>query len=417
MSSLHADQRASLLSELSDDECTALLDDWKFWARRDQLAPEGNWRTWLVLAGRGWGKTRVGAEWVRAQVQHYSIVNLVAPTADDARDIMIEGESGILAVCPDAERPEYLPSKRRLEWPNGARSLIFTADEPDRLRGKQHMRLWADELASWRYQDAWDQAMLGLRIGADPRVVATTTPRAIPRITGLMAEPSTIVTRGVSYDNAENLAPAFLAEIIKRYEGTRMGRQELLAEILNDIPGALWTRSMLEANRVREAPDMTRVVVAIDPSGGSTEGHAEVGLVVAGRGADGHAYVLRDASERLSPERWASRAVALYRELRADRIVAEANFGGAMVESTIRTVDPEVSFKLVNASRGKRARAEPVVALDEQGKIHHVGSLPTLEDQLCEWVPDAGDPSPDRLDARVWAVTELMLGGAEVRFI
>ena len=257
---------------------------------------------------------------------------------------------------------------------------------------------------------------LGLRLGPRPHAVITTTPKPRGKLLELLKDPR-VVVRTAHTDDNPYLHADVRAELYSQYGGTRLGRQELAAEILTDVPGALWTRDKLEENRVREAPSLLRVVVAIDPSGGSTEGHAEVGLVAAGKGADGHAYVLRDASERLAPERWARRAVQLYHELKADRIVAEANYGGAMVESTIRAVDPTVPVRLVSASRGKQLRAEPVSALDEQGKIHHVGMLAELEEQLCSWVPDSGDASPDRLDARVWAITELLLGNAEVRFI
>jgi len=256
---------------------------------------------------------------------------------------------------------------------------------------------------------------LGLRLGDRPRAIITTTPKPRPKLLELLKDTRTVLTTAHTDDNPY-LHADVRAELYHQYGGTRLGRQELAAEVLTDVPGALWTRDRLEQNRVREHADLLRIVVAVDPSGGSSEGHAEVGIVAAGKGADGHAYILRDVSERLSPERWAARAVNLYRDLNADRIIAEANFGGQMVESTIRTVDAKVPVKLVSASRGKRLRAEPISALDEQGKIHIVGSLPMLEDQLSSWVPDSGDPSPDRLDAMVWAVTELMLSGQEVRF-
>ena len=257
---------------------------------------------------------------------------------------------------------------------------------------------------------------LGLRLGDRPRAVITTTPKPRPKLLELLKDDRTVLTTAHTDDNP-HLPPDVRAELYSQYGGTRLGRQELAAEVLTDVPGALWTRDRLEQNRVRDHPNLLRIVVAIDPSGGSTEGHAEVGIVAAGKGVDAHGYILRDVSERLAPERWARRAVQLYHELKADRIIAEANFGGQMVESTIKTIDPNVPVKLVMASRGKRLRAEPVSALDEQGRIHHVGAFPMLEDQLCNWVPDSGDPSPDRLDARVWAITELMLGNAEVKFI
>jgi phage terminase large subunit-like protein len=404
--SLPPAERHARVDALGEDLAAFALHDWEVWGRPNQQPPPGAWRVWLILAGRGYGKTRTGAEWVRQQARRYPLVNVIGPTADDARDAMIEGESGILAICPDDERPEYLVSKRRLEWPNGARTLIFTADEPDRLRGKQHMKLWCDEVAAWRYPEAWDMAMFGLRLGDNPQAVATTTPRPIALVRDLIARDGrdVVVTRGSSYENRENLAPAFFADIIRKYEGTRLGRQELNAEILDDVPGALWTR-----DRIRLAgalPDMRRVVVGVDPAGTSDEGADETGIVVAGVGVDGHGYVLDDVSARLSPDGWARRAVAAYDRWEADRIVAETNYGGDMVLATIRTVRPRVSLRKVHASRGKAIRAEPIVALYEQGRVFHAGVFPTLEDQLCSWTPDAG-PSPDRLDALVWAMTEL----------
>jgi phage terminase large subunit-like protein len=378
---------------------------WSKQARPNQIAPAGDWRTWLILAGRGWGKTRTGAEWVRQQVRSFSLVNLIGATADDARDIMIEGESGILAICPNHERPTYKASSRQLHWPNGARSLIFTADEPERLRGKQHMKLWADELCSWRYQESWDQAMLGLRLGSNPQVVVTTTPRPIKIVRDLLASSTTVVTRGTTYENRSNLAAAFMEQIIAKYEGTRLGRQELNAEVLDDNPGALWKRAELDEYRVLKAPDLTRVVVAIDPTA-STDGD-EAGIIAAGLGVDRHFYVLEDASLHASPGGWARAAIALYHKLHADRIVAEINNGGEMVEYTLRTIEKSIPYKSVHASRGKQVRAEPVAALYEQGKCHHVGTFAALEDEQCQWTP--GNASPNRMDALVWAATELIL--------
>ena len=404
--------RDAALGALTEAEADALLHDWEgTWARPEQLPPAWAWRVWLILAGRGFGKTRTGAEWVRASVKRYPLVNIIGATADDARDIMIEGESGILGICSNGERPVYKPARRALEWPNGARTLIFTADEPERLRGKQHMRLWADEVAAWRYPDAWDQAMLGLRLGDDPRAVVTTTPKPVRLVRELLAAKTTAVTRGSTYDNAANLAPAFLEQIVTKYEGTRLGRQELEAELLDDVPGALWTRSVLDALRVEAAPDLQRVVVGIDPAVTSGEAADETGLLVAGKGVDGHLYVLADRTCRLSPDGWARRAVAAYREFRGDRVVAEVNNGGEMVEHTLRTVDPYVPYTAVHASRGKRVRAEPVAALYEQGRVHHVGGFPDLEDQMCNFTPDGYDGSPDRVDALVWAITDLMSAG------
>lgn len=361
------------------------------------------------MGGRGVGKTRTGAEWTITSARDYPLVNLIGATADDARDIMIEGESGILNCAPPDFRPRHLASKRRLDWPNGARSLIFTADEPERLRGKQHMRLWGDEVASWRYYDAYDQAMLGLRLGADPRAMLTTTPKPVKLIRELLAQLPTgrvVKTHGTTYANRANLAPAFFEQIITKYEGTRLGRQELGGEYLDDTPGALWARTMFDDRR--PAPDLARVVVAVDPATTSGEDSDETGIVVAGVGVDGRGYVLADRSCRATPDGWARRAVAAYHEFGADRIVYETNQGGDMVTHTLRTVDRAVPLKGVHASRGKRTRAEPVAALYEQGKVTHPAPLDDLEDQLCGWTPEAS-ASPDRLDALVWALTDLLV--------
>lgn len=319
---------------------------------------------------------------------------LVAPTAADARDVMVEGESGILAISPPWCRPVYEPSKRRLTWPNGAIATLYSADKPDRLRGPQHDGAWADEVGSWRYPEAWDNLMFGLRLGADPRCVVTTTPRPVKLIRNLVGDPTTAETRGSTYENRDNLAQAFLNTIVKKYEGTRLGRQELYGELLDDVPGALWQRKVLDDLRREKAPDLARVVVAIDPATTSEEDSNETGIVAAGLGVDGHGYVLDDASLRDSPSAWARAAVRLYYRRQADRIVAEVNNGGDLVETVLRTVDPRVSYKGVHAARGKVIRAEPVAALYEQGRVHHVGLFEDLEDQLCNWVP--GMDSPDR---------------------
>jgi predicted phage terminase large subunit-like protein len=379
------------------------------------LPPPGDWRVWLLLAGRGFGKTRTGAEFVRARVAAHRArrIALVAPTAADARDVMVEGESGLLAIAPPDDRPCYEPSQRRLTWPNGAVATTFSADEPDRLRGPQHDFAWCDELAAWRYPEAWDMLTFGLRLGNDPRAVVTTTPRPNRLIRGLLADPKVILTHGRTAENWANLAAAFLDQIVRRYEGTRLGRQELDAEILDDLPGALWQRGIIEAARVSALPALSRVVVAIDPAAASHEHADETGIVVAGRDAAGHAYVLADASGRYAPAEWARTAIAAYGAHRADRIVAEVNNGGEMVEATLRMVDPNVPFGAVRASRGKVARAEPAAALYEQGRVHHLGAFPQLEDQMCAFTADfdrsAAGHSPDRVDALVWALTELMV--------
>ena len=391
-----------------------LVGAWEAWARPNQLPPQGDWRVWLLLAGRGFGKTRSGAEFVRARVEAGSAarVALVGPTAADVRDVMIEGESGLLAVARADFRPRYEPSKRRLTWPNGAMALAFSADEPERLRGPQHDLAWCDELASWRYAAAWDNLLLGLRLGADPRAVVTTTPKPVKLVREMLASPGTVVTRGSTFDNALNLAPSFLESVVHRYRGTRLGRQELEAELLDDLPGALWSRDTIEAARVNAAPDLARIVVAVDPAVSSGEGADETGIVVAGLAHDGEVYVLDDLSGRMSPRAWALKAIAAYRKFAADRIVAEVNNGGDMVEATLRSVQGDAPFRAVRASRGKAVRAEPVAALYEQGRVHHVGGFAALEDQLCGFTADfdraASGTSPDRLDALVWAATDLM---------
>ena len=365
----------------------------------------------MLLAGRGFGKTRTGAEFVRAEVEaeRASRVALVAPTAADARDVMVEGESGILAISPPWNRPLYEPSKRRVTWPNGAIATLYSADEPERLRGPQHDLAWPDELAAWRYPEAWDQLMFGLRLGSKPRVVVTTTPRPTRLIRELLASPTTVVTRGSTFDNRANLAPAFFEQVIRKYEGTRLGRQELYAEVLDDVPGSLWTRAMLEAaNQPHPPPDLVRVVVAIDPAVTSGEDSDETGIVVAGLGTDGLAYVLADRTCRMSPDGWARRAVTALDEFKADRIVAEVNNGGDLVEATIRTVRRDVPYRKVTASRGKRVRAEPIAALYEQARVKHAPGLAALEDQMLAFLPEGSEGSPDRVDALVWALTELI---------
>ena len=390
---------------------------WTLHARPEQLPPPGDWRTWLVLAGRGWGKTRGGAEWIRSAMEsgRFGRAALVAPTVEDARDVIVEGESGLLAICPPWDYPKWEPTKRRLTWPNGAMATTYSADRPDRLNGPQHDIAWADELGVWRRLESWDMLMFGLRLGPDPRVCVTTTPKPWAKriLKQLMEDENTVVTGGTTYENIANLASAFVERIIKRYEGTRLGRQELDAELLEDAEGALWKRTEIDSGRVGQAPDLIRVVVAIDPSATSKVTSDEAGIVVAGLGANGHGYVLDDRTLRASPHGWGSAAVQAYYRWRADRIIAETNNGGEMVELTIRTVDANVPYKGIHASRGKRTRAEPVAALYEQGRVHHVGAFPELEDEQCGWEP--GDPSPNRMDALVWAFTELMLERPEAQ--
>jgi phage terminase large subunit-like protein len=411
LAKLPAPKRRAFLTKLSPEERAELEYDWRFWARPEQLAPPGLWRAWLILSGRGWGKTRSGAEWVRGQVEteRCKRLALVGATAADTRDVLVEGESGILASSPPWNRPVYEPSKRRLTWPNGALATLYSADEPDRLRGPQHDGAWADELAAWRYPDAWIQLQFGLRLGDDPRVVVTTTPRPTALVRDLARAATTLVSRGSSYENSANLAPAFLDELKRRYENTRLGRQEIFGDILDDNPGALFRRTDIDGARIRRAPPLVRIVVAIDPAVSHDETSSETGIVVAGLGDDGHAYVLDDCSGIFTPAAWAKRAVDTFYDHGADRIVAEVNQGGALVEANLRTVDARVPYKAVRASRGKAIRAEPVAALYEQGKVHHVGILVALEDQMCGWDPTTSERSPDRMDALVWALTELAI--------
>lgn len=343
-------------------------------------------------------------------------IALVAPTAADARDVLVEGQSGILAVCPDWNRPIYESSKRRITWPNGAIATTYSADEPERLRGPQHDAAACDELAAWRYPEAWDMLQFGLRLGDDPRCVVATTPKPVKLLKELLAREGKdiVVTRGSTYENKANLARKFLETIVTKYEGTRLGRQELLAELLTDVPNALWQRSKIDELRVGKAPELQRIVVAIDPAAKSTEGSDETGIIVAGLAKNGHGYLLDDLSGHYQPLGWARKAIWAYQHYKADRIIAEINNGGEMVEATLRSVDKTVSYKAVHATRGKVIRAEPIAAFYEQGKVHHVGNFPQLEDQLCEMTLDfdrtAAGYSPDRLDAAVWAMTELMPG-------
>jgi phage terminase large subunit-like protein len=413
VAALPAAERREVIGSLSPTQQAALLTDWRFWARPNQLPPDGDWRIWLVLAGRGFGKTRTGAETVRmwAESGKYKRIALVAATSSDARDVMIEGESGILAICPEANRPHYEPSKRRLTWPNGAIATAYTADEPERLRGPQHDAAWCDELAAWGYVETWDMLMFGLRLGNDPRVVVTTTPKPLPIIRELIKAKSTAVTRGSTYENRANLAPAFLDEIVRKYEGTRLGRQELLAEVLDDVPGALWTRAMIDAAQTDACGDLMRVVIGVDPAISAVDESDLTGIVAAGQTFDGRGVVLGDYSCKDTPQGWAQRAVNAFWHHQADVLVAEANQGGDMVRATIAMVDPRVPVELVHASRGKIVRAEPIAALYEQNRVRHIrtAGLEQLEDQMCSYAPGAMKKSPDRMDALVWAIWKLFI--------
>lgn len=398
---------------------TVVITDWfntpveEGGAREKQKPPEDNdWRFWLALAGRGWGKTRIIVEWAKKQAHEMlgSRGMVVAATAADARDILVEGESGFLNTSTDVT---YWPGKSQLQWDNGSIALIRSAEQPDRLRGPQQHWAIADELAAWKYaQETWDMLMFGLRLGVQPRVAIATTPRPTPIIRALVKDPLTRVTTGNTFENKANLAPAFLDQILKKYEGTRLGRQEIEAEILDDIPGAMWTRANIDKNRVRHTPEhLSRVVVAFDPPASETEDSAEAGIVVCAKGKDGHGYVLDDVSMRGTVDERLDAIVGAYHNWRADRIIVERNSGGDWIPHAIKGKDSSCAVATVWASRGKQTRAEPVAAKYEQGKVHHVGTLPELEDQLCTWVPD--DASPDRLDALVWGLTDLLLGNEQ----
>lgn len=414
------------LKSLKAEELEFLLHDWQLWARDDQLPPAeaqggGPWTTWLILGGRGAGKTRAGAEWVRglalgikpfadAPVER---IALIGETLNDARSVMVEGQSGLLAIHAPDERPQFRPSRREIVWPNGAIAQIFSADDPESLRGPQFAAAWADELAKWRYlEESWTMLQFGLRLGAWPRQTVTTTPRPVPLLKSLLADPRTAITRAATDANAANLAPSFLETVVARYRGTRLGRQELDGELIEDRSDALWRRDLIERSRVKAAPPLRQIVVAVDPPVTSGERADACGIVAAGRGEDGRAYVLADATlEGRQPLEWAGAALRLYENLKADRIVAEANQGGDLVLELFRQIAPAAPVKLVRAMRGKFLRAEPAAMLYERGLVSHVGAWPQLEDQMCDFGPDglSGGRSPDRLDALVWALTELML--------
>lgn len=405
----------AFLETLSAEEVRFLADWWPFWARPDQLPPHGDWTTWLLLGGRGAGKTRAGAEWVRAQALsgRAGRIAIVGETLSDAREVMVEGASGLRAIGPSCERPSYEAARRRLSWPNGAIGQLFSAADPEGLRGPQFDAAWADELCKWRYADeTWDMLQFGLRLGERPRQVVTTTPRGTSLLKRLLKDPQTRVSRAKTYANRAHLAPAFFKSVISTYEGTRLGRQELDAELIEDNPDALWSRAVIELGRVSDAPSLVRIVVAIDPPPSSGEAADECGIVTAGLGQDGRAYVLADHSAgRMKPIEWARRAAKAFERFQADRLVAEVNQGGDMVEAVMRQVLPAAPLRQVRATRGKLVRAEPVAALYEQGRVCHVGMFGALEDQLCDFVPGVSAKSPDRLDALVWALTDLMLDG------
>lgn len=427
------------LEDLTDEEADDLLHTWELWARPNQLEPDPilpsgeTWTTWLILAGRGFGKTRCGAEtiikWVREG--HCRRIALVAEDSADARDVMVEGDSGIIACSPRDFKPKYEPSKRRLTWPNGAIATLFSAEDYDSLRGPQFDGAWCDELCKWRYaQEAWDNLQFGLRLGDHPKQIVTTTPKPLRLLKDIILRSDTAITKGSTMENLVNLAPPFRKAVVDKYAGTRIGRQELEAEILDDVPGALWSRVMIDETRIRPVDSVTpvvlphfqRIIISVDPAKEISESANETGIMVVGKDGNGHGYVLEDLSIAGTPEEWGRIAVRAFDDWDADMIVYEANQGGEMVAAVLRGAAKSlkddglrtadfVPLKDVHATRGKYVRAEPVSQLYEQKKIHHVGTFPELEDQLVEYTPDQSmGYSPDRMDALVWGFTELLVG-------
>lgn len=418
---LEPEERRRQLAAMTPRQRRALRTYWRLWAHEGQLAPEGCWHTWLIVAGRGYGKTRAGAEWIRgiAEADATARIALVGASLGEVRRVMVEGPSGLLAIAPPRRRPAYEPSKRLLTWPGGATAMLYSAAEPESLRGPQHSHAWADEIAKWdqaggRAEAAWNNLLLGLRLGSRPQVAATTTPRAVPLLRRLLGQADAVVTRGTTADNRDNLPPGFLRSVRAQFGRSLLARQELDGELIEEIEGALWSRALIERCRedAASAPAQ-RVVIGVDPPA-SAEGDA-CGIVVCALGEDGIARVLADRSvRRATPERWARAVAGAARAWEADRVVAEANNGGEMVRAVLHAADIALPLRLVHASRGKTARAEPVVALYESGRVRHVGQLPELEDELCGLMAGGGyegpGRSPDRADALVWAMSELMLG-------
>jgi len=418
--SLPPPERLYTLTRLTDQQRRSLSTHWRLWAHEGQLPPAGEWQCWLILAGRGFGKTRAGAEWIRAIAESdpAARIALVGASLGEARSVMVEGDSGLLNIARCAQRPRFEPSKRLLTWPSGAQATLYSALDPESLRGPQHSHAWCDEIAKWhqagdRAVQCWDNVQLGLRLGQNPCIVATTTPRAVPLLQRLLADQGTKITRGSTYVNKANLPTGFLRSVRRNFGKSLLGRQELDGELISDLPGALWTRTLLEAAREDAASSpAARVAIGVDPPASAT-GDA-CGIVVVALGEDGLGRVLADASiERASPERWARTVARAAQQWNADRVVAEANQGGAMVASVLRAADITLPLRLVHARHGKTIRAEPVAALYETGRVRHAGQFPQLEDQLCGLIAGGGyegpGRSPDRADAAVWALTELLL--------
>jgi phage terminase large subunit-like protein len=426
--------RAKILDGFSEEQLETLSYEWQFWARPEQLPPGGDWDFWLILTGRGWGKTRTGAETVSQWAKTNPLLSLVGETAADVRDVMVTGESGILKTSPPWFRPVYSPSKSLLEWPNGSIANLFSGDDPDQLRGPQSYKAWVDELAKMRYhEEMWSNLLAGNRLGKSPQVVVTTTPRPLRLIRALMNDPHCVTVSGSSRENLSNLSATWKRTFLARFQGTRLGRQEIEGEVLDDVVGALWTGTQLETLRISKLPGesyhdlvarlgIVRIVVGVDPQAtkapSDDDGHA-TGIVVSGMDTEhkstAHVYTLEDVSGNYSPAEWGAQVCAAYHRWGADRIIGEVNQGGDMVEATVRGIDPNVSYKSVHASKGKITRAEPIAALYEQGRGHHVGQFSELEDEMTTYTGlGVGELSPNRMDAKVWAETELMLDAGDI---
>lgn len=425
LASLSEEKRSAFLDSLSDNAIAGMPYTWEVWANPlHQVEPEGDWLTWVLLGGRGAGKTRAGAEWVRARIEGATVkspgqsrrIALIGETIDQVRQVMVEGDSGIMACSPPDRRPRLLISQNKLVWQNGAEATLVSATNYEALRGPQFDAAWCDELAKWRHaRDAWDMLQFTLRLGDDPRQIVTTTPRDLDVLREILADPTTVVSHASTAANAENLAPGFLERLEGRYGGTALGRQEIDGVLVSEREGALWTRQMIDDARKLVPGDLNRIVVAVDPPVSTGESADECGIVVAGVQIEGtqrssQVEVLADLScKGLSPQGWAEIAATAYIDFEADRLVAEVNQGGDLVETVMRQVAPDIAYRGVHAKQGKRVRAEPVAALYEQGRVHHIGAFPELEDQMCAFTLGTGNRSPDRVDALVWAITELLL--------
>lgn len=421
-------ERRQFYQSLSEEEGDALFYNWAFWARPEQLTPAGSeWDVWMALAGRGWGKTRTGAEWVHEIAEQHPgcRIALIGRIPKDVRRVMVEGESGILACAKPWFMPLWNKSLGVLTWPNGSQAFTFSSEVPDDLRGPQFHFAWLDEWAKFRFPvDVWDMLWMCLRLGQHPRCMVTTTPRPLPILRTVLKDAHTVISGGSTYDNQANLPASFMRRIREKYEGTTLGAQELHARLLDESPGALWTREMLDKTRVKDLPRdekghalIRKAVLGVDPSVSSNDESAETGIVLDAIGIDGHGYCVNDYSDEGGLDRHALEIVMLWKDGLCDLVVAEKNQGGDLVENTLRMVRDadgkqigrDMPFKGVTATKGKRLRAEPVQMIYQQQRFHHVGQLADLEDQMCTWVPDQGLPSPDRLDAHVWAATELLV--------